>query len=145
MKIKNGELLDTFECFVNPEKPIPQKVVEVTNITDDMVKDAPYFEQISAALNVFIGNNLTIVGHNLPFDYRFITAVGDARPFIEKRKFFDTLEIARREYDFPKYTLDYLCKTVLKIVRNDSHSATSDALAAGFLFRDICNRRMNIE
>ena len=40
MKLQNGKVIDKFSCFINPEKPIPQKVVEVTNITDDMVKKA---------------------------------------------------------------------------------------------------------
>lgn len=46
IKIKGGKVIDTFECFVNPEKPIPYEVITVTHITDDMVRDAETIEKV---------------------------------------------------------------------------------------------------
>lgn len=46
MKLQNGKVIDKFSCFINPEKPIPQKVIEVTNITDDMVKKAETIDKV---------------------------------------------------------------------------------------------------
>ena len=71
MKIRNGELLDSFSCFVNPEKPIPQKVVEVTNITDDMVKDADTIDKVLPKVIEFIGDTV-LVAHNADFDIGFL-------------------------------------------------------------------------
>ena len=71
MKVKNGEVIDTFECFVNPEKPIPEKVVEVTHITDEMVKDADTIEIVLPKVIDFC-KGTTIVAHNASFDVGFI-------------------------------------------------------------------------
>ncbi len=57
MKVKNGEVIDEFSCFVNPEKPIPQRVVEVTNITDDMVKDAETIDKVMPKILEFVGDS----------------------------------------------------------------------------------------
>lgn len=70
MKVKNGEVIDEFSTFVNPEKPIPQRVVEVTNITDDMVKDAPKIEEILPKVIDFVGDSV-LVAHNADFDIGF--------------------------------------------------------------------------
>ena len=71
MKVKNGEVIDEFECFVNPEKPIPQRVVEVTHITDDMVKDAETIDKVLPKVLEFVGDSV-IVAHNADFDVGFL-------------------------------------------------------------------------
>mgnify|MGYP002508908994 FL=1 len=71
MKVKGGEVLEEFSCFVNPEKPIPQKVVEVTNITDDMVKDAETIDVVMPKLLDFLGDSV-LVAHNADFDIGFL-------------------------------------------------------------------------
>ena len=71
MKMKNGEVIDEFSCFVNPEKPIPQRVVEVTNITDDMVKNAETIDKVFPKMMEFIGDSV-LVAHNADFDIGFL-------------------------------------------------------------------------
>ena len=71
IKIKNGQIIDTFECFVNPEKPIPYEVIKVTHITDDMVRDAETIEQVLPKFLEFIGDDV-LVAHNANFDIGFI-------------------------------------------------------------------------
>ena len=71
MKFKNGEVIDEFSCFVNPEKPIPQRVIEVTNITDDMVKDAETIEKVMPKIIEFVGDSV-LVAHNADFDIGFL-------------------------------------------------------------------------
>ena len=74
MKVKNHEVIDEFCTFVNPEKPIPQRVVEVTNITDDMVRDAETIEQVLPKFLEFIGDSV-LVAHNANFDIGFIRVI----------------------------------------------------------------------
>ena len=71
MKVKNGEVIDEFSCFVNPEKPIPQRVVEVTNITDEMVKDAETIDKVMPKILEFVGDSV-LVAHNADFDLSLI-------------------------------------------------------------------------
>jgi DNA polymerase III subunit epsilon len=71
--VKGGEIVEVFETLVNPERPIPPFITQLTNITWDMVKDAPTFERIIPdVLRVLEGN--VFVAHNAMFDWRFVTS-----------------------------------------------------------------------
>jgi DNA polymerase III subunit epsilon len=71
--VKGGEIVEVFETLVNPERAIPPFITQLTNITWDMVKDAPTFERIIPdVLRVLEGN--VFVAHNAMFDWRFVTS-----------------------------------------------------------------------
>jgi DNA polymerase III subunit epsilon len=71
--VKGGEIVEVFETLVNPERPIPPFITQLTNITWDMVRDAPTFARIVPdVLRILEGN--VFVAHNATFDWRFVTA-----------------------------------------------------------------------
>ncbi len=100
MKVKNHEVIDEFSTFVNPEKPIPQRVVEVTNITDDMVKDAPTIKEIMPKVLEFIGDSI-LVAHNADFDIGFLKYNCGELGLKLGNTYLDTLGLAKEL--FPKY------------------------------------------
>ena len=125
MKIKNGEVLDEFSCFVNPEKPIPQRVVEVTNITDDMVKDAETIEQVFPKMMDFIGDSV-LVAHNADFDIGFLKYNAKELGYTLDNTYLDTLRLSKELFpDFKKYKLGIIAEN-LGIKVEVAHRALDD-------------------
>ena len=71
--LKNGEEVDRFQTFVDPERPLERKIVELTGITDEMLVGAPKIEEVLPKFLDFIGNRV-LVAHNSDFDTGFIRA-----------------------------------------------------------------------
>jgi DNA polymerase III subunit epsilon len=61
-----------FDSLINPERPIPAYITSLTNITHDMVKDAPVFADVASQLATVLEGNV-FVAHNAAFDWRFIS------------------------------------------------------------------------
>jgi len=70
-RVENGAVVDEFQTLVNPEMPIPEFITWLTGISDDMVRDAPRFGEVSGKFLEFIGDSI-LVAHNAPFDIGFL-------------------------------------------------------------------------
>lgn len=112
MKIKNGKVIDTFECFVNPEEAIPYEVMKVTHITDDMVKEAETIEQVLTKFLEFVGNSI-LVAHNANFDIGFIRHFAKKHRLKFDNTYIDTLSIARDMFpEFKKFKLGVIAENL---------------------------------
>ena len=125
MKVKNGEVIDEFEIFVNPEKPIPQRVVEVTNITDEMVKDAETIDKVFPKILDFVGDSI-IVAHNASFDVGFLKHNAKLLGYEFNNTYIDTLPLAKDLFpDLKKYKLGKIADS-LGIEVDVAHRALAD-------------------
>lgn len=125
MKVKNGEVIDEFSCFVNPEKPIPQRVVEVTNITDDMVKDAETIDKVMPKILEFVGDSV-LVAHNADFDIGFLKYNAKNLGLSLENTYLDTLRLAKDLFpDYKKYKLGKIAEN-LGIKVEVAHRALDD-------------------
>lgn len=96
LKVVNGCITEEFSTLVNPQCSIPYHASQINGITDDMVKDAPVFEDALKEFFEFVGD-MVLVGHNIhSFDMRFIYR--DSEKYfgsIPGNDYVDTLKIAR--------------------------------------------------
>ncbi|WP_084420769.1 DNA polymerase III subunit epsilon [Henriciella litoralis] len=103
----------TFHERINPRRPVSDKTVEITGITDEMLVDKPFFEdpKIVDALLAFIGD-APVVAHNAAFDRGFLNAelARCGKPEIPLEQWVDTLDIAKKRYPGAPASLDALCK-----------------------------------
>ena len=128
MKVKNKEVIDEFSCFVNPERHIPERVSEVTNITDDMVKDAETIDKIFPKVLEFLGDQkeTVIVAHNANFDVGFLKQNAKALGYDFNYSYLDTLSLAKDLFpDYKKYKLGKIAEN-LGIKVEVAHRALDD-------------------
>ena len=128
MKVKDGEVIDEFSCFVNPEKHIPERVTEVTNITDEMVKDAETIDKVFPKLLEFLGDDkeTVIVAHNANFDVGFLKQNAKVLGYDFDYTYLDTLSLAKDLFpDYKKYKLGKIAEN-LGIKVEVAHRALDD-------------------
>ena len=99
--VENGKINEEkkFCTFVNPGKPIPQKVVDLTGINDAMVADAPTPEEAIRAFKEFCGDNILVAHNAHSFDMLFIRKAGEkAGVSWDENTYIDTLPMGRHSF-----------------------------------------------
>ncbi len=134
MKYKAGEVIGEFSCFVNPQRHIPERVTEVTHITDDMVIDAETIEQVFPKLLEFLGDSV-IVAHNANFDVGFLKQNAKVLGYPFDYTYVDTLSLAKDLFpDYKKYKLGKIAEN-LGIKVEVAHRALDDVDTTVKVFR----------
>lgn len=134
VKYKNGEIIDKYESLVYA-KSIPEYIQDVTNITPDMLEDAPIIQTVLEEFKLFLEDDV-FVAHDIKFDYNFISASMQKHELgrLENRKLC-TIDLARRTIKAEKYGLRSL-KDVLNIDIDNHHRAYSDALSTTYILEE---------
>ncbi|KAF2955646.1 PolC-type DNA polymerase III [Marinitoga sp. 38H-ov] len=140
VKIENGEITDVFHKLVKPKKNVPQKIQEITGITNEMLIDAPSIDEVLPEFIKFIENSV-LVAHNANFDYRFLRRwTKDVMNIEIKIPYIDTLAMARALLNLRGgHSLDKVVKA-LGLGNFEHHRAHEDAKVTAYAFLKLLDK-----
>ncbi|MCR5680828.1 MAG: PolC-type DNA polymerase III, partial [Clostridiales bacterium] len=137
--LKNGEILDRFNTFVNPGVHIPENITELTGITDEMVADAPPIGEALKDFYAFIGNRM-LVAHNASFDTGFIRTASEQNGMDFQNPYLDTVAMSRyMNPELKNHRLDTLAKHY-RLGDFNHHRACDDAEMLARIFASMVER-----
>ncbi|MEH6409980.1 MAG: DNA polymerase III subunit epsilon [Hyphomonas sp.] len=135
----------TFRSLINPRRLVSEDTVRITGITDEHLKDAPFFEEehVIGAFLEFIGDDL-LVAHNAGFDRGFLNmelALCGRAP-IEDHRWIDTAAMARRKFPGAPASLDALCKRFdISLESRTLHGALLDSQLLASVYLELLGGR----
>ena len=127
VRLKNGEIVETFQTFVDPERRLTPEIIGLTGITDDMLRGAPKLKDALTAFLAFAGN-APLAAHNAEFDISFIRAGCRKCSIPFEPTYIDTLILAQNLLPgLGKYKLDIVAEH-LQLPQFNHHRASDDAV-----------------
>ncbi len=132
VKKETGEI---FRTLIQPGRPLPERITELTGITDAMLKDAPSEEDALAALLAFLGEDTVLLGHNVSFDHSFIVqAIRRCGYEVPRFSGVDTLKLSRVLCpELPSRKLSAMCEH-FGLTNERAHRAFEDAAVTAELY-----------
>lgn len=128
VKLVDGKFTDKFMCMCDPEKKIPEKVVQLTGIRDEDVQGAPTYEQVIADFYKFTRGSI-LSGYNVKFDYGFLSHYGKKSGYNFDNELLDVYELAQKGVHGTKNLKLGTVAEFLGVGLDNAHRAVYDALA----------------
>ena len=145
VKVKGGEVLGTFQSFVDPGHSLPPFITQLTGITNEMLISAPFIDEILPTLFQFLGRSdeTVVVAHNSPFDLSFLKAASITHE-IEWPDYLtvDTARLARAVLDRDE-VINCKLSTLAEFFgasTSPSHRALDDAMATVDVLHGLIER-----
>ncbi len=133
LKVRDGEVVDTFSQLIDPGVSVPAEITALTGITTDMVEGEPSIAIVLPEFIDFAGDDL-LLGHNVRFDYSFLKQNAMDLNLEFAKSGMDTLRIARAKCpDLQSRSLDFLCEHY-GINDENHHRAFNDAKVTSELY-----------
>ena len=127
VRLRNGEIVETFQTFVDPERRLTPEIIGLTGITDEMLRGAPKLKDALTAFLAFAGD-APLAAHNAEFDISFIRAGCRKCGIPFEPTYIDTLILAQNLLPgLGKYKLDIVADH-LQLPQFNHHRASDDAV-----------------
>ncbi|HOO06422.1 MAG TPA: PolC-type DNA polymerase III [Ruminococcus sp.] len=140
VKLKNLQVVDSFNTKVNPNMHIPEKITELTGISDADVADAPQEDEAIRKFMEFCGESPVLAAHNANFDTTFINEACRRSGIEFDYNWIDTLILCQAMLpEMGRYKLNLVAKN-LKLGKFDHHHASDDALMLAKIYIELVNR-----
>lgn len=134
-----SKVIDRFETLINPQQDIPVYIQTLTGISEEMVSNAPLFEQVAPQIYELLKDKI-FVAHNVNFDYSFVRHQLANSGFVLQSKKLCTVRMSRKIVPgLSSYSLGKLCAS-LGIPLNDRHRAGGDAAATALLLKLLLDK-----
>jgi len=151
VKLRDGEIVDTYSTLINPDRPIPPEITALTGIRDEdflsrphkpgepVIRPAPYLNQALPIIRSFVGN-APIIGHNIGFDLSFLYPLG----IFQSNLWIDTYDLASILLPSAiRYNLASLANE-FNIELVEHHRALDDARATGLLYWVLWEKALSL-
>ena len=141
VRVVEGEIRDSFQTYVNPHKPIPPEITELTGISDETVADAPDLDKAVPEFLKWVGEGqYPLVAHNAGFDMGFLRTACQRLGIEREFTSIDTLEMSRLMLPhMHKFKLNILAKE-LQVGPFEHHRASEDAAVLGRIYVKLLKR-----